>query len=291
MAKTNSAPPPRKSPPPKTSDTAQQKGRTSVFTPIPKQAGHRIVLYGPGGVGKTSLASMMPGPVAMFDLEGSLPVLAGRLPGQDIRNVGIAQQYQGAEGWQEMLAVLRDDQPWADIRTIIIDSATLAEDWCSQWVLANIPHEKGNKCQRIEDYGYGKGYTHIYETFLQLLSTLDRHVRAGRHVVLICHDCTAEVPNPMGEDYIRYEPRLQSPTSGKNSIRLRVKEWADHVLFLGYDIEADKEGKGHGAGTRTIHAVELPHCLAKSRTLDGNYPYDAPDDGSVWGFIFGQGDE
>ena len=29
-------------------------------------------------------------------------------------------------------------------------------------------------------------------------------------------------PNPAGEDWLRYEPRLQSPNSGKASIRLRV---------------------------------------------------------------------
>ena len=37
----------------------------------------------------------------------------------------------------------------------------------------------------------------------QRLADLDRHCRAGRHVVLICHDCTSTVPNPAGEDWLR----------------------------------------------------------------------------------------
>ena len=123
--------------------------------------------------------------------------------------------------------------------------------------------------RRIEDYGFGKGWQHNFETFLTLLGDLDRHVRAGRHVVLICHDCTATVPNPKGEDWLRYEPRLQNPSSGKASIRLRVREWLDHLLYVGYDVTCEKRdnGKGSGSGTRTIYPQELPFCMAKSRSL------------------------
>ena len=105
----------------------------------------------------------------------------------------------------------------------------------------------------------------MFDTFLPLLADLDRHARAGRNVVLVCHDCTSTVPNPAGEDWLRYEPRLQSPNSGKASIRLRVREWADHVLFVGYDVSVGKDGKGRGAGTRTLYSAEVPHCMAKSR--------------------------
>jgi hypothetical protein len=101
--------------------------------------------------------------------------------------------------------------------------------------------------------------------------------------VLICHDCTSTVPNPAGEDWLRYEPRLQSPNSGKASIRLRVREWADHVLFVGYDVAA-KDGKGKGSGTRTLYRAELPHCMAKSRT--GADPIPLGHDGAaVWSEI------
>jgi len=58
----------------------------------------------------------------------------------------------------------------------------------------------GVAIRRLEDYGFGKGCQHVYETFLPLLSDLDQHVRAGRNVALILHDCTATVPNPKGED-------------------------------------------------------------------------------------------
>jgi hypothetical protein len=93
------------------------------------------------------------------------------------------------------------------------------------------------------------------------------------------------VPNPLGEDWIRYEPRLQSPSSGKSSIRLRTREWADHVLFFGYDIDV-KDGKGRGSGTRTVYPCELPHCMAKSRTLADPMPLGKFDT-TLWERLFG----
>jgi len=149
------------------------------------------------------------------------------------------------------------------------------------WTIANVPHEKRDVAiRRIEDYGFGKGYQHVYDSFLKLLGDLDQHARAGRHVVLICHDCTSNVPNPSGDDWLRYEPRLQTTNSGKASIRLRVKEWADHLLFVGYDVDV-RDGKGRGSGTRTIYPVERPHCMAKSRTLADPIVYQR-NDRALW---------
>lgn len=266
---TIAAPPARPAPPP--APRARANGneppnrlKTAVtFGPIPDGTGHRIVMFGPGGIGKTTLAATAPGPVAFFDLDDSLPRLKTQLADSpeklDLRPVS------GIRTWQQIRDALHAEG-WDQIKTIVIDSATRAEELAVEHTLATVPHEKGQRVQRIEDYGFGKGYSHVYDTFLTLLGDLDQHTRAGRHVILICHDCTASVPNPDGEDWIRYEPRLQSPASGKSSIRLRVREWADHVLFVGYDI-AVKDGKGSGSGSRTIYPAELPHCMAKSRTL------------------------
>lgn len=252
-----------------------------AFGKVRANTGHRIVLYGPGGIGKTSLACLAPGPVAFFDLDDSLGVLMGQLPeGADIRPV------TDASDWQTVRDALHAGG-WDEIRTVVIDSATKAEELCLRWVLDNIKTDKGAKAERMEDYPYGKGYTHLYDTFLLLLGDLDQHVRAGRNVVLICHDCTAAVPNPRGEDWIRYEPRLQSPSSGKASVRLRVREWADHVLFLGYDV-AVKDGKAsdRSCQTRTIYTTERPHCMAKSRTLDEEI-VTAKGDATLWTNLLG----
>ncbi|HOP99073.1 MAG TPA: ATP-binding protein [Verrucomicrobiota bacterium] len=231
--------------------------------------GHRVLVYGPGGIGKTTLASQAPGPVAFIDSDESLPRLR------------IDTQVVMVNDWQGLRAALQADG-WDGIKTIVLDSITRIEEWCVAHTLATVPHEKGHRVSRVEDYGYGKGYQYVFDTFLPLLSDLDRHCRAGRNVILIAHDCCTNVPNPAGEDWLRYEPRLQSPTSGKASVRLRVREWADHVLFLGYDVIA-KDGKGRGSGTRTLWPAELPHCMAKSRTTQTPIAVDGSTD--VWAEI------
>lgn len=269
MTATMTRPAPSRAPQPPTPHR-----RTLCFEKPAPHAGHRIVLFGPGGVGKTSLADLAPGPVAGFDLDESHAVLQPK----NTRRIG------GVESWDDLRAVLNGNS-WDEVRTIVIDSATRAEEFALTWTIGNVPHEKGNRISRIEDYGFGKGYQHVYETFLTLLGDLDRHVRAGRNVILICHDCCTTVPNPQGEDWQRYEPRLQSPSSGKASIRLRVREWADHVFFLGYDVDV-KDGKGRGSGTRTLWPVEMPHCMAKSRRLSDPIPV-YPNDPAVWNALFG----
>ena len=225
------------------------------------KSGHRVVIFGPGGIGKTTLACLAKGKTVAIDADESLEKLAPQLAqvGADIPEV-----IPGVTDFKSMRAALQSSG-WDGVQNIVFDTVTRIEQWCSDYTIATVPHEKGKKITRIEDYGFGKGLQHIFDTYLLFLADLDRHVRAGRNVFLIAHECVSNVPNPNGEDWIRWEPRLQNPNSGKASIRLFTKEWSDHVLFFGYDVIA-KDGKGQGYGSRTIYTAEKPFCMAKSRT-------------------------
>ena len=74
-----------------------------------------------------------------------------------------------------------------------------------------------------------------------------------------------------GQDDARGDPVCSQPKGRLFDQLLAVREWADHVLFLGYDIDV-RDGKGTGSGTRTIYPSELPHCMAKSRTMADPLP-------------------
>jgi hypothetical protein len=264
--------PPVKAMPARPSAPVAEK-ETVTFTKIEKDTtGDRIVLYGSGGTGKTTLACSLPGPVAFFDFDKRLEKL-GKQPGADklLENV---IEIKGVETWEQLRRKLQA-AGWDSIRSIVIDSLSVAQAMAITWMFENIK-EKGAAVTRMEDYGYKAGYRHLFDTFCLLFADLDAHVKAGRHVVLICHDADSKVPNPQGLDWLRSEPRLENEKNCQ--LRFRIKEWADHVLFVKLDVNVGKDGKGQGCGTRTVYTSELPHCMAKSRTTQGDFALIEGDD-------------
>lgn len=242
----------------------------------PPRDHHRIGIYGPGGIGKTSLAGLMSeagrNPI-VIDVDQSASLLG--LPAID----------EGLGSLDGVLAVL-SDPVLDDFDTVVLDSVSRVEDLCARWVLANVPLDGGRgKAKSLEDYGFGKGYTHVYEAFLRVVASLDALFQRGKNVVLIAHDVVALTPNPAGVDFQRFEPRLLSPKSGRGSIRLLFKEWCDSLFFVGYDVSAGADGKAVGSGTRTIYCEEQAHFVAKSRTLSGSRPF-AKGDASLWTDLF-----
>lgn len=215
------------------------------------------MIYGPGGIGKTELC-------ANLKAIGRRPQIVDIGSGSGF--IDIDRVDPSPANWDELRDALRDQELWKPFDTVVIDDLTTAESMAIAWTLANVKAERSNggavSVNSIEGYGWGKGYVHVYETFLQLLGDLDAHIRAGRMVVCVAHECTSRVPNPAGDDWIRFEPRLQN--TDKGNIRSRLKEWCDHLLFIGYDVFS-QDGKATGAGTRTIYGQEMPTFLAKSR--------------------------
>lgn len=251
-----------------TKDFAVSRGRTS--------GPQRGLIYGTGGIGKSSLAALAPNPV-FLDLEGGT------------RELDVAR-FDGIDTLDDLRAIMRSDK-LDPFTTVNIDTATKVEELSIAYTIANVRHEKGHMVDRLEGYGFGKGLSHVYETFMLFLQDCDMLVRRGKNVILIAHDCISDVPNPTGDDFIRYEPHLQSPKSGKNSIRNRVVQWADFVLFVGYDVNVSNDGKGKGGGTRTIWTNERPDHIGKvrgrvERGIDDAMAYELGD-GTIWTKLLG----
>jgi hypothetical protein len=258
----------------------------SIGPPVPR--GQKIGIYGAGGTGKTTLAALIEhtaGPVGFVDIEDSLGILMPRL-----NELGLSpQSVQGIQTWGELLTVTDGDSDiFAGVNTIAIDTMTEAETMAINHVVETVPMEKGEHVTSIESYGYGKGYRYLQDTFYDLRNELNVHVAKGRNVIVLMHDSVASVPNPEGADWIRYEPRLYQDKSV--SIRRFIKEWCDHLLYIGYDVEAkkgskEKHGKATGSGSRTIYPTETATCWAKSRSLSDPIPYDYGDD-ALWRALF-----
>jgi hypothetical protein len=252
---------------------ANQQSRNAVsFQQVTKNKhGHRIVLYGPGGIGKTTLACQVAGNSAFVDADESLAKLKPQLEAAGIKVPVLIP----AGDWASLRIALQSSG-YDSIQNVILDTWAPIELWCVRNTLQMTPKDGGKAASNIEDYGFGKGYRHLYDTFLKLVGDLDAHIRAGRNVIIVAHDETNKVPNPAGQDFIRWEPKMQHTPNA--SIRLRMKEWADHVLFFSYDIDVAEagtdKGKAKGVGYRTLHTAELPHFMAKSRTTSADYPIE-----------------
>jgi hypothetical protein len=268
-----------KLPPPPKANGAPKGAAPKADRPFAVTSGlvsgpQRIVLYGPGGIGKSTLSGQAPGAV-VIDLESGT------------REIDL-QRIEGIETFSELRACLRSDA-LEGFGTVVLDTATKVEELAVAHTLASVLHDKGHHVDNLEGYGFGKGYMYVYDTFMLLLQDVDYNVRQGRNVILVAHECVDNVPNPTGDDWIRFEPQLQSPRSGKASIRNRVIQWADHVLFVGYDV-VTSDGKGKGGGTRTIYPAERPTHRAKSRTLPPDpLVFQNAADTSIWQLIFGGG--
>ena len=255
-------PPPAKRPPSPgpapASGSGAPLGDMVITRGVVTGAGQRIVLYGDAGAGKTTLASVLPVPV-FIDVERST---------QELDTARVE-----CHSYNEVRTRLAN--PALDeFKSVNLDSGSVLQTFAHQHVLATIPSEGGKTCNSIEDYGWGKGYRHIYDQFALVLADLDRRAEMGQHVCLICHAEATQAPNPQGPDWLRWEPQLQSI---KNSnIRSLVLQWAGHVLFLGKDVAVDK-GKGIGGTTRTLHVTDQATMLAKSRRLRDPIPVSEGD--------------
>ena len=204
----------------------------------------RVVIYGPEGIGKTSLAARFPGAV-FIDTEGST------------RNFDVAR-YPDPNSWEGLITTVQYAmQHPENQKTLVIDTADWAEKLCIQAV-CDRAQKKG-----IEDFGYGKGYVYVKEEFSKLLTYLDGCIAAGIGVVITAHAALrkVELPDEMGA-YDHWELKLT-----KNCAPV-LKEWCDMLLFCNYKTivvqDENKKGKAQG-GRRVMYTAHHPCWDAKNR--------------------------
>ncbi len=220
----------------------------------------KVVLYGPEGIGKSSLAAQFPDPI-FIDTEGSTTELdVNRLPKPSSWTM-LNQQVD----WVK--------QQVGRFKTLVIDTVDWAEMQCTDFVCAQ--HNK----KGVEDFGYGNGYVYVKEELGRFLNKLSDVIEVGINVVLTAHSQIVkfEQPDEMGS-YDRYQLKLGKKTSSQTAPL--VKEWADMVLFINYktySVAVDDKGKKHKGqgGVRTIFSTHHPAWDAKNRHgLPDEFPLD-----------------
>lgn len=209
----------------------------------------KVVIYGPEGIGKSTLASRFPKPV-YIDTEGSTS------------HMDVAR-FPAPTSWSMLLQEVQyvKDNP-ASCMTLVLDTADWAEQLCIQHICAT------RQVKGIEDFGYGKGYTYVKEAFGQLLNLLTDVRNKGINVVVTAHAQMRkfEQPDELGA-YDRWELKLSKQCAPI------LKEWADMVLFCNYktmvvnvDGQGAKKGKNKAQGGRRVMYTSHHPCWdAKNR--------------------------
>lgn len=215
-------------------------------------SGIKAVLYGQEGVGKSSLAAKIPG-IIFIDCEGSTTKM-------DVRRLPAPTSW--AMLCDEMEFVLQNAAA-KGYRAVAIDTF----DWAEMLVLQSICAESNVKS--IEGIPYGKGWQIECEKVARFLESTDRLIKAGIHVILICHAVTRKTTLPEElDEFDHWELKLGNKTT--NKIAPLLKEWSDMTLFLAFKTQvmaADDKGKTHKATSvqRVMYSTKSAWWDAKNR--------------------------
>lgn len=221
----------------------------------------RTLIYGPPGLGKTTLASEWPNP-AFVQAEDGTPA------GLELSSFGKITSYDDI--LDAVTALYNESHQH---QTVVLDSLDRTEPM----VWKKLCEVRG--WDSIEAPGYGKGYAEADAYWRELIDGFNalRYDR-GMNIVYIAHSNIVTVDDPMTQSYSRFDIRLH-----KRAIAIFQDE-VDAILFVNQDVvvKADSPKKGartraDGGGNRWIYAAPRPAFVAKNR-------YNMPDK-----FVFDRG--
>lgn len=210
----------------------------------------RSLIYGPPGLGKTSLASQWPNNI-FIDVEQGLPAdidahSFGEIVGYDAVVASIGQ-------------LITDDH---DFKTVTLDSVDKLEPLVWAKTCAD------NNWVTIEDPGYGKGYV-MADVYWQRLFDGMNHLRRVRGMAInyIAHSTVERFDSPTTAPYSRYDIRLH-----KRALAL-IQDDVDAIFFVNQEASLKQDDVGfnkkvthaEGGGARWIYAEGRPAFTAKNR--------------------------
>ena len=228
---------------------------------------YRYVIYGPEGVGKSSLAADAPAPI-FFDVDdGSANLDVTRYNFHDGTTGGhVPRSYAAVlDGIEDLRANAHE------YKTLVIDTADRLESLMWHFILeresghVTALNKNGKKIASIEEFGYGKGYQLAVDEWRNLCRTLDvLRMAKGITIIVLAHAQIRTFKNPEGEDYDRYSLRINEKAGGF------LREWADTTGFACFEegagkLSDDGKAKGYSTGKRFLKLLRTATYDAKTR--------------------------
>lgn len=241
-----------------------------------KSRPQRVVIYGPEGVGKSTLAALnAPAPLFLDTEDGTAHLDVDRVAIRDLEDLSTAMR--------ELLALSKTGT--CPYRSVVLDTADRLWQMAADAVCAENQWTKG-----IESPGYGRGYAMAAERFRRVLAGFDSLMRAGLHVVIVCHAKVDRISPPDNPEYSKYMIKVSAPTKQAESSREYIKEWCDALLFCHFDVTVNAEERralGKEA-RRVVSTVPSPAWEAKNRL---GLPEELPMETGVLSKVFGNAAE
>ena len=240
---------------------------------LSKPEGQRPVictLFGEGGMGKTTLASMFPGPIVFIRTEDGTASLIGN------DNVSLFPLAKSSEDVIEALSALSIEKH--DYKTVVIDSVTQLATMIEHEIVVQDP-----KAKSIAQAGggYGAGYGQASERHSEIregAGYLSHEI--GMNVVFIAHADVETLTLPDMDPYNRYVLKLHKRCQS---------HYTDNVDLVGLiRLETFTRGDGEkkraiSSGERKILCFPQASSITKNRfniteelsfTLGGGNPLD-----------------
>jgi len=227
----------------------------------------RLLLYGPEGIGKSSLAAQTPNPIFIQTEDGLGQIDCHRFP--------LAERLE--QVMESLHSLASDDHSY---QTVVIDSL----DWFERLIWDRVCQDFGVRNIEKADGGYGKGFTHAltyWRMFVDKLKSLQQTKQML--VMLLAHAKVERFEDPESAAYDRYSPRLHKHAGAL------LTEWVDAVLFATRRIRVQREEAGFSrergvalaigkdGGERLLKTVGGPSCVAKNRySLPAELPLEWP---------------
>lgn len=248
-------------------------------------AGKKILIYGKTGLGKSTIAAMAPKPVFIGPDKGL----------EDLDHpLGEGHMFDEVPGI-ETFADVRDAIKQADNfieegGTAVLDTLTYIQGMCADWVVGNVKKEKGGKAKSITDFGWAKGYEHVYNQLRLLQVDLDALLATGRNVIVLSQLAQTKKTDPTYGEYWFAHPDLYD--KGNAPVVAQWVAWASYVWKIDWaKVEID-EGIGTSSEQRAIYTKPEYSFEAKSRgSKFKEYPavtFDEESDDSVWRILFNE---